>query len=140
MKPTSYLFLDFDGVLHPGLTGTLSNLPLLETWLQMHPHVRVVVSSSWRFTESLERLRECFIESLRDRIVGVTPDLGSTHYGSRQLEVEAWLRAHASLNVRFAALDDEGDLFRPDWPWLVLTNKRDGLQDHHLDELNDLLA
>ena len=42
------LFLDFDGVLHRGNSGTLVLLPKLEALLRKHPQIVIVISSTWR--------------------------------------------------------------------------------------------
>ncbi|MDF6623942.1 HAD domain-containing protein, partial [Escherichia coli] len=69
------LMLDIDGVLHPGQSGTLIYLPLLETWLRAHPDVDVVISSNWRETHTLDELRNFFSIELRERVIGCTPVL-----------------------------------------------------------------
>ena len=42
------IFLDFDGVLHRGNSGTLVLLPKLEALLRKHPQIVIVISSTWR--------------------------------------------------------------------------------------------
>ena len=54
----SILFLDFDGVLHPGNRGTFERAPMLEMWLLKHPEVDVVISSSWRIENTWPGSRE----------------------------------------------------------------------------------
>ncbi|MBX3675083.1 MAG: hypothetical protein KF776_19095, partial [Burkholderiales bacterium] len=60
------LFLDFDGVLHgsPGLFGDLDQrwvrfryLPELTEVLSDFKEVEIVISSSWRYRESLAQLK-----------------------------------------------------------------------------------
>ena len=58
------LMLDIDGVLHPGQSGTLIYLPLLETWLRAHPDVDVVISSNWRETHTLDELRNDLMQHI----------------------------------------------------------------------------
>ena len=71
------LFLDFDGVLHGEWDALFSKRELFEHYLQQMPQVDIVISSTWRELYSLERLKEHFHISLRDRIIGVTPILGT---------------------------------------------------------------
>ena len=126
------LFLDFDGVLHPGTSGTMRFARKLEVFLARFPQVKVVISSNWRMGESLESLRGWFSPSFASRIIDVTP-IHPDSAGSRQAEIEAWLAANPTKAWR--ALDDDTSLFRPGCPWLIATNKRDGLTDTELELL-----
>ncbi|WP_145979430.1 HAD domain-containing protein [Ramlibacter tataouinensis] len=110
------LFLDIDGVLHPvGCRSArlFERLPLLERLLREHLQLQVVISSSWRETRTLERLRQPFSPELRIRIVGATPIL-KWHGGSghRQRECVAWLQQHAP-GESWIAVDDEPTLYVP---------------------------
>ncbi len=131
------LFLDFDGVLHPHTSGTCRHIPLLEDFLRKHPRVQVVISSTWRFQYSLQELKEWFSEDLWDRIIDVTPEAAAGP-GSRQHEIELWLREHPALH--WVALDDEAALFRPGCPWLMKTDTRIGLTPQVLAELGTHVA
>jgi hypothetical protein len=66
-----YLFLDFDGVLHPSTHGSLlfSNVHLLEDVFSKH-QCNIVISSSWRFHFDFDEIN--LIET------GVS---GNIHYG-----------------------------------------------------------
>lgn len=108
-----FLFLDFDGVLHPRSGGELfASLPLLEQVLHDAPDVHVVSSSSWRELYGLQELREFFCEALRARIVGVTPVYGSAELASRG---RAKFRRHAECVAWLAGSDDRR--------WLALDDK-----------------
>jgi hypothetical protein len=82
------LFLDFDGVLHPDPPTT--ELPLfcraglLQQFLLRHLTVKVVVSSTWRSTRTLQQLQGLFPD-WSQRIVGVTSEVAETNY-ARQFE------------------------------------------------------
>lgn len=105
-----YLFLNFDGVLHPvgaQVNRLFCQLELLETWLRLHPSGRIVISSSWRIRHPLDELREIFSEDLRLRVVGATglhwrdvhQGTGGMAFGvphERELEVVACLRTNAA--------------------------------------------
>lgn len=64
-----FLFLDFDGVLHPeplyGDGELFCRLPLLEALLREFPEVSIVVSSTWRDTRTVEELRKLFSADTR---------------------------------------------------------------------------
>jgi hypothetical protein len=138
-----YLALDFDGVLHP--EGCDSDVEFchrdrFEAVMREHPSVRIVVSSMWRTDHSLEQLRALFSSDVAERLVGVTPCLAppGPHYlrGTRQREIECWMKNHAHEGV-WLALDDRSSGFEPRCPSLVLVQEDGiGLQQHHLEELD----
>lgn len=112
------LFLDFDGVLHPecqlsqrGEIPDFCFLPRLETLLRAFPHVRIVISSSWREHKTLDELRGPFSADIAARIIGATalPAPGATSSytrARREREIVAWLEAHGGLDQHWVALDD----------------------------------
>ncbi|MCV2361637.1 hypothetical protein LNV08_21950 [Paucibacter sp. TC2R-5] len=139
------LFLDFDGVLHKygcKPADLFTRLPLLEAWLQLHPGVDVVVSSTWRLTRSLDELRSHFSAGIRSRIVGVTPKLAgdSPERFSREAEVAMWLRQSALPWRPWAALEDQAWLYRPFNKRVVLCDPDTGLTKFDLDRLASLVA
>jgi hypothetical protein len=76
IRGADYLFLDFDGILHPvncAGDGLFCRLRLLEDWMRQRPRVKVVVRSSWRETHDPARVAAHFSPDLRERVVGVTP-------------------------------------------------------------------
>ncbi|WP_431273272.1 HAD domain-containing protein [Variovorax ureilyticus] len=110
------LFLDFDGVLHP--EGDASHpdgstdfcfLPRLEVLLREFPHVRIVISSSWREKLAYKTLLKPFSEDIRARILGATPHsgFGLPHpFAHREGEIIAWLQLHDAVSEQWVALDD----------------------------------
>lgn len=129
---TYILFLDFDGVLHRGTSGTFRKVPLLDKFLAAHPHVGVVLSTNWRMSEDLASLKDYFTDlGTARRIFDVIPDLPAVRHGSRQREIELWLRLH-QFTGRFTALDDSPDLFDPCWEHLLLTDAREGLTEEDM--------
>jgi hypothetical protein len=128
------LFLDFDGVLHPGTSGTMRLIPALEQLLACYPDVVVVISSTWRMSESLDELRAWFSPEFASRIISVTPVLDQGQSAARQAEAEAWLTENATAH--YCAVDDETALFRPGCSWLIATNPRTGLTEQTLQALS----
>lgn len=128
------LFLDFDGVLHPDPPHSAAPLmcraPLLQTWLELHPLVSVVISSTWRLKRSLPKLQAMF-PLWGDRIVGVTPDIPQESY-QRQHECESWMRDHSDPWIQWLARDDRSWNFRPFEKRLVLTDRKIGLTETDL--------
>lgn len=135
MRFKRILFLDFDGVLHPGLAGTFIYLPELEEFLRAHPDLGVVISSTWREQHSLDELRRFFSLEVRDRLVGATPQ---TSY-SRLVECRLWLR-QAGFSGPWVALDDDETLFPGFCEELVLCATHRGLRKPQLAELHRKLG
>ena len=110
------LFLDFDGVLHPEGEGHILNggtdfcfLPRLEALLREFPHVRIVISSSWREQLRYETLVKPVSCDIRARILGATPHSGfglPPPYRRREGEILAWLQLHNATDDPWVALDD----------------------------------
>lgn len=130
------LFLDFDGVLHPAGVredSYLVDMPNLSQALRRHAGaVRVVISSAWRETESLDQLRAQFDQDLQHLVVGVTPVLPGQN---RQAECLAWLQEHAPA-ARWIAVDDDARGFEPGCENLFLVPKT-GLEPAVADALSE---
>jgi hypothetical protein len=81
------LYLDYDGVLHdgevyvrprggpyiatPGRT-LFEWVPILEDLLALHPHVAIVLSTSWVRVFSFERAKQRLSPALQTRVIGAT--------------------------------------------------------------------
>jgi len=116
------LFLDIDGILNnynhdsyrknhflPGRktpTYCQLNVDAFNLITAAHPDVRIVISSSWRITNSLPKMRRY----LRNwgvkggRIIDFTPSLGLLR--GRGLEIEKWIKEHPKV-TSVVVLDDE---------------------------------
>jgi hypothetical protein len=100
------LFLDIDGVLHPGNgieTGLLCRAKALEEALS-GLNVRIVVSSSWRFHMEIDEILCQLPTDIARRVVGVT---GNPHIGQwpRFNEIRTWIGRNAKF-ADWRALDD----------------------------------
>jgi len=134
------IFLDFDGVLHPRPTlagERFCRLPLLEGWLRERPHVDVVISSSWRFANSLTELRSIFSEDLQSRVISTT-SAGGDAGGSREHQIRQWLQFEAP-GATWIAIDDSSWLFSRT-ERLVLCDPNRALTAADLQEADRLLA
>ena len=76
MDSNKFLFLDFDGVLHPATHGSLlfSNTHLLEDVFSKH-QCNIVVSSSWRFHFYLDEIKLRLPEVVRPLVSGVIEEI-----------------------------------------------------------------
>jgi hypothetical protein len=132
--PTDYLFLDFDGVLHPTSHGSalFSQLELFEKTIQAHD-CPIVISSSWRFQMDLSDLQAKFSKELRSRIIGATGDAYIGSY-ARFHEINAYVSLHGVSDWR--ALDDSYWEFPEKCPNLIRCNPNSGVTVSELDKLS----
>ena len=126
MNPIPILFLDFDGVLHPGsgLGQTrFSRATVLEAALAGH-ELRIVVSSSWRFHLAMDEILRALPTGLARRVAGAT---GEAHIGrwARFQEITAWLALHDPL-ADWRALDDAVFEFPEPCPQLIACHPQEG--------------
>jgi hypothetical protein len=110
MKPF-YLFLDFDGVLHPNhgtILGSFVHADPLGRLLARHSEVRVVVSSAWRETNGIDTLRACCRPVLGARIIGTTPvHRRSRYFVDAKPRVRLRLDGHAAIaRLRFSSASE----------------------------------
>lgn len=131
-----FLVLDFDGVLHPGQSGSLEKLVALQEWLRINDQVQLVISSDWRHSHAEDDLRALFEDDIRERIHGFTPKLEGA---PREKEIAAYASEHGIAN--WVALDDVQDGFPTAGERrLVLTDRRTGLTGEDLDRVSELLG
>jgi hypothetical protein len=133
------LFLDFDGVLHPthfAGESPFSRAHLIEQTLsQFSP--RIVISSSWRFTHNIEKLRKLTPSFIASLVVGVTgPAVIGKH--PRFTEIQNFLQTMGSANWK--ALDDSYWEFPNACPQLIRCNPNTGITERQILELNQWLA
>lgn len=147
-------FLDFDGVLHPARAVMGQHGPKLAgggslfMWadrlaelLAQHPHVQIVLSTSWARHMPVEQVRDFLPVLLRRRVVGSTwnsiqsdPDfsrglqLSYWRSSSRYQQVKRWVNVHRLH--RWVAIDDDADGWdESDLSRLVRTDAERGLSD-----------
>ena len=129
------LFLDFDGVLHPthfAGEDPFNRVHLLEESL-VGSELGIVISSSWRFTHSLEKLQKLLPDSISNLVIGVTgvPVIGKH---PRYQEIQTFLKSHGHSNWR--ALDDSYWEFPSPCPELIRCNPNTGISEKQIQELN----
>jgi hypothetical protein len=145
-----FLFLDFDGVMHPdryGVDRYFCHLGRLEDWMRQRPRVELVVSSSWRAVHPLDEIQSYFSQDLQHRIIGGTPQLLRDTWSEaerkqvfvREMEVGLWLEGSGMSATPWVILDDMAELFSPQHPQLVLCDGRVGLTPDTLRQVDHLL-
>lgn len=123
------LFLDFDGVLHPFDAPSYMDFCYVCNFCELlreadpDGELPIVISSDWRFSTSLEKLRSHFPDDLGRQLVGVTSHLPSPSIGwdrgsnrqaapgQRQREIESWMADYAP-GSQWMAIDDRPTLFK----------------------------
>lgn len=124
--PLPTLYLDFDGVLHPGHARSHERFSCQNHLIDAIKgfDLEIVVSSSWRFHYTMAKLREVLHDEIGRRIVGITGDPVIGSY-SRWREIER----HAMFNrvKNFKALDDSTFLFPSDFGALIACDGTRGM-------------
>lgn len=128
-----FLFLDFDGVLHRNADRYDSPFVYMDNFCNAlrradpQGRVEIVISSTWRNSESLEELRAHFPEDIARRIVDVTPSLADMDLpidGLREREIREWLQG-APADHRWLAIDDRANYFSKDCPHVLIVPSTD---------------
>ena len=125
------LFLDFDGVLHPthfAGEDPFNRVTLLEEAL-VDANLGIVISSSWRFTHSIEKLQKILPKTISSLVVGSTgvPVIGKH---PRFHEIMAYLHSYGQADWR--ALDDSYWEFPSPCPQLIRCNSNTGIGSKEL--------
>jgi hypothetical protein len=128
--------LDFDGVLHPthfAGEDPFNRVHLLEESLA-DSDLGIVISSSWRFTHSFEKLQKLLPSSISNLVIGVTgaPVIGKH---PRYQEIQTFLQSHRHSNWR--ALDDSYWEFPTPCPELIRCNPNTGISEKQIKELRE---
>lgn len=139
MRPL--LFLDFDGVLHPASayqTRAFCHAPTLAQCLAPYD-CDIVISSSWRFSHSLDEIRSLLPRELALRVTGVT---GPAYVGrhARYVEILRYLSGSRLPNGSWRALDDARWEFPTGLQNLIVCDPNAGLAARELRALERWLG
>lgn len=141
MFTNKLLFLDFDGVLHPNLCGP--SLYFCEGE-RLHSLIRdssagleVVISSSWRFHYTIDRLQALLPPSVGRLVTGVTPCVAPGKH-QRFREISAFLDIYPKASD-WRALDDAAFEFPQICPQLILCNGNTGIDNRAADAVRSWL-
>ena len=135
-----YLFLDFDGVLHPSLCNDndrFSKVNLLSQALTSSP-CQIIISSSWRFQFTLDQLKKMLPVSISNLVVDVTGEALNGQY-ARYNEIKNWLDRKHKPFADWKAIDDAINEFPPNCPNLIATKSSQGMTKEQIFELKQWL-
>ena len=132
------VFLDFDGVMHPTYAADkdyFSQRDVFEAVINAFTEVRIVISSAWRKDMPLQTLKEFFSESVRNRIIDITPTIDdeiSPYW--RYEEIRLWVRQN-SYEGRWLAVDDAIHEFPPRCKQLISCDTQYGFNAEAAEKL-----
>jgi hypothetical protein len=133
------IFLDFDGVLHPTSASKDKYFCNADKLLQVikDKSCRIVISSSWRFSHSLTKIKTLLPQFLAEKIIGVT---GNAYIGkhARFNEIQIYLNSSSS-NFDWIALDDSKFEFPENCSQLIHCNPNFGITDEELIQIEKFL-
>ncbi len=144
------LFLDFDGVLHPDPCfherRLFERAPRLAAVLKEFPEVVIVLSTAWRSQRSLPELTAQLPASLKERVIGTTPEYSQItappHLRPyrRHAECLDWLQSKGESTAQWVALDDRPSLFAPLCEQLIVCNSTLGFNAATANRLHGALT
>lgn len=130
-----YLFLDFDGVMHSTKDNAVffERLNLISPLIEKYS-VKIIISSSWRFQFSLEKIKSYFPLNIQDKILDVT-GAPSIAKHARYHEIKNYLKHHDKSLADWKALDDTSFEFPENCENLILCSPNFGIQAKQINEL-----
>lgn len=126
-----YVFLDFDGVVHPASANGRyfrdENIQALESALDGYD-AQIVISSTWRLDKPLNEIKTLLGSKLGEMVVGITPEVDDPFlHNPRQVEAELYLVQDGVEPWPWVAIDDTPAFYQEDAP-VVLTDSKTGFQ------------
>ena len=129
MASIKILFLDFDGVLHPlnsKKENLFCNVHYLEKSLE-GASCKIVITSNWRLTHSIDRMRELLPKRISELIIGATAIATEVNH-QRFTEIQNYLNAHiGSSLVDWRAIDDTPQDFPSECENLIYCDPHSGM-------------
>ena len=135
-----YLFLDFDGVLHPSLCNDKDRFSKVNLLSQVFTSssCQIIISSSWRFQFTLDQLRAMFPVSISSLIIDVSGEAITGQY-ARYLEIKQWLTNKQKPFADWMAIDDAINEFPPSCQNLIATKSSQGITKEQIIKLKEWL-
>lgn len=121
-----YIFLDFDGVMHPEGKTPFSCADIFASSIKDKKDLFIVFSTSWREYSTVEKLSLYLPESIRHKCIGKTPLIKDCYKNARYKEIINYNEHNFIQNNEWIAIDDLPVLFPRDCKNLILTNPKIG--------------
>lgn len=121
-----YIFLDFDGVMHPEGKKAFSCAEYFADCIKDKNNLFIVFSTSWREYSNIEKLSSYLPTNIRHKCVGKTPLLKNHYKHVRYHEIMAYNDEKLINPNQWIAIDDMALIFPPNCKNLILTNPRLG--------------
>lgn len=140
-EQSTILFLDFDGVIHPNVQRTPDErcIMALEEVVSEFPELKIVISSSWRESNVLNKLAMFLGSVLGGRVIGVTPVIDDPFlHHVRYHEVLSYLKANEKQGNPWIAVDDSAGFYPSDAP-VVWTHSNRGFTSEDGEILRTML-
>jgi hypothetical protein len=139
MPAKELVYLDFDGVLHPAspVMGDLFSRAYLLEPIVEKTDLQIVISSSWRFTHTLEQLQAKLPSTLAQRVIGMTGDAVIGKH-ARYQEIMNHVR-QLEPGTAWRALDDSYWEFPTSCKELIRCNPNTGIGVKEVAQLNTWL-
>lgn len=108
------MYADWKGTLKEYIAQEFCPIALsnIETLMRRIPGLKIVVSSTWRFGETVDSLKKILYPAklVADAIIDVTPAIYKDgDEVPRGLEIQAWLDKHPEV-TNFVIVDDDDDM------------------------------
>jgi hypothetical protein len=103
-------------------------LRVFEDAVRALPRVRIVITSTWRTTESLRKVRGRFSSDIALRVVGFTKSVWRQDDHARYREVLAYLRDGGLTHESWVAIDDNRFHF-PNGAPVIFTDPERGFDE-----------
>ncbi len=133
---TKYIFLDFDGVMHPEGKQAFSRADYFADIIKDKNDIFIVFSTSWREYTTVDKLSSYLPESIRHKCVGKTPLLKNHYKHVRYHEIMQYNNEKLINDNQWIALDDMSIIFPPSCKNLILTNPKIGFSEKEAHLVN----
>lgn len=124
-----YIFLDFDGVIHPNGKQAFSCAEYFADCIKDKENLFIVFSTSWREYATVDKLSSYLPKSIQQKCIGKTPLLKNHYKQVRYNEIIQYTNEKLINNNQWIALDDMSIIFPPNCKNLILTNPKIGFSE-----------
>jgi Swiss Army Knife RNA repair-like protein len=152
MELMKILFLDIDGVVNSeetfatgearGICGINSYLAFLVGRILLETNAKLVLSSSWRYSEWGCEEVEKYVGKIYSKTHTYDKDEGETQFvdkARRGHEIQAWLDSHPEVE-KYAILDDDADMLPSQQANFFQTSQKTGITKEQAEKIIEHLT